>query len=121
MPPADGDHAAPEPTTGTRSPPEPSGADGAPRSDPASDGVDIDTAEVDPVLFRTFWGSVIAVNVAMAAIPLGILLIHFRGAWDLGALAIAVGAVAGAGAVRFYLTFRADRREDGEAEGARGP
>ncbi len=72
----------------------------------------LDAAEADEVLLRTFWGCVIAVNVAMAAIPLGLLLIHFRGDWDLGGLAIAVGAVAAVAAVRFYLIFRADRRED---------
>ena len=50
--------------------------------------------DVDEVLLRTFWGAVIAIDVAMAAIPLGLLLIYFRGDWELGGLALAVGFVA---------------------------
>ena len=70
--------------------------------------------DVDEVLLRTFWGAVIAIDVAMAAIPLGLLLIYVRGDWELGSLALAVGFVAAGAAVRCYRTFRADRR-DGEA------
>jgi hypothetical protein len=77
--------------------------------------VDVDTDDVDEVVLRTFWGAVIAVNVAMAAIPLGLLFIYVRGDWELGGLALAVGAVAAVGAVRFYRLFRADRSDGGEA------
>ena len=70
--------------------------------------------DVDEVLLRTFWGAVIAINVAMAAIPLGLLLIYFRGDQVLGGLALAVGVVAAGAAVHCYRTFRTDRR-DGEA------
>jgi len=110
-PSSDGPDAAP----GTRSSSTPTGSDRPSKRDAGSDGVDIDTDAVDPVLFRTFWGSVIAVNVAMAAVPLGVLLITLRGDWGLGGLLIAIGGVAAAGTVRFYLTFRADRR-DGDDE-----
>ena len=50
--------------------------------------------DVDEVLLRTFWSAVIAIDVAMAAIPLGFLLIYFRGDRVLGGLALAVGFVA---------------------------
>lgn len=87
----------------------------APTVDESSgEGVEIDSDEVDEVVLRTFWGSVIALNVAMAAIPLGLLLIYFRGDWELGGLAIAIGCVAAVATVRFYRIFKADRREDGE-------
>jgi hypothetical protein len=70
--------------------------------------------DVDEVLLRTFWSAVIAIDVAMAAIPLGFLLIYVRGDRVLGGLALAVGFVAAGAAVYCYRTFRADRR-DGEA------
>jgi hypothetical protein len=70
--------------------------------------------DVDEVLLRTFWSAVIAIDVAMAAIPLGLLLIYFRGDRVLGGLALAVGFVAAGAAVYCYRTFRVDRR-DGEA------
>ncbi|WP_254838181.1 DUF7322 domain-containing protein [Natronomonas marina] len=79
---------------------------------PSADGPEID-ADVDEVLLRTFWGSVIALNVAMAAVPLGLMLIYFRGDWELGGLAIAVGCVAGVAAARFYYIFRTDRTGGG--------
>ena len=93
------------------------------RPGPAPPSVGDDPAEaveleaddaVDEVLHRTFWGAVIAIDVAMAAIPLGLLLIYARDDRALGGLALAVGAVAAGAAVRCYRTFRADRR-NGEA------
>ena len=56
----------------------------------SGDSVEID-GDVDEVLLRTFWGAVLSLNVAMAAVPLGLLLIYFRGDWELGGLAVAVG------------------------------
>ena len=86
-----------------------------PSVDDPGGAVDLEADDdVDEVLLRTFWGAVIAINVAMAAIPLGLLLIYFRGDRVLGGLALAVGAVAAGAAVRCYRTFRIDRR-DGEA------
>lgn len=81
----------------------------------AGEDLEIDTEEVDEVLLRTFWGSVIALNVAVAALPLGFFLIYFRGDWELGGLAIAIGCVAAVATYRFYRIFRADRRAAGEA------
>ncbi len=83
---------------------------------PTDDDVDVDVGaggDADKLLLRTFWGSVLSLNVAMAAVPLGLMLVYFRGDWELGGLAIAVGCVAAVATVRFYRTFRADRRGDG--------
>ena len=86
-----------------------------PSVDDPREAVDLEADDdVDELLLRTFWGAVIAVDVAMAAIPLGLLLIYFRGDRVLGGLALAVGFVAAGAAVRCYRTFRTDRRE-GEA------
>ena len=76
---------------------------------PGGESVEIDS-DADEVLLRTFWGSVISLNVAMAAVPLGLMFIYFRGNWELGGLAVAVGLVAGAATYRFYHVFRKDRR-----------
>jgi len=80
---------------------------------PTGDSVEIDS-DADEVLLRTFWGAVISLNVAMAAVPLGLMFIYFRGNWELGGLAVAVGCVAAVATVRFYYIFRRDRRENGE-------
>ena len=86
-----------------------------PSVDDPGGAVDLEADDdVDEVLLRTFWGAVIAVNVAMAAIPLGLLLIYVRGDRVIGGLVLAVGFVAAGAAVRCYRTFRTDRR-DGEA------
>ncbi|PSP68309.1 hypothetical protein BRC85_02455 [Halobacteriales archaeon QS_1_69_70] len=109
LPGSDDAGRTPEPVEIERPGPEPPGVD-----DPRG-AVDLEADDdVDELLLRTFWGAVIAVDVAMAAIPLGLLLIYFRGDRVLGGLALAVGAVAAGAAVRCYRTFRTDRRE-GEA------
>ena len=78
---------------------------------PTADDADVEIdADADKVLLRTFWGSVLSLNVAMTAVPLGLLLVYVRGDWELGGLAVAVGCVAAAATVRFYRRFRADRR-----------
>jgi len=95
---SDGDDAASDPN--------------APASERRCDAPPVEAdaaADVDTVVFRTFWGAVLSINVAMAAISIGLLVIYFRGDWDLGGLALAVGAVAAVAAVRFHRIFRADR------------
>jgi hypothetical protein len=120
-PASDGCDAAADPDAADRTPPGNATAtvgDAAGRpavGDATDDLQDGGISEVDPVVFRTFWGSVLAVDVALAAVPLGLLVIYFRGDWELGGLALAVGAVAAVGAVHFYLIFRADRRDGREA------
>ena len=79
-------------------------------------GVEIDS-DADEGILRTFYGAVISLNVAMAAVPLGLMLIHFRGDWELGGLAVVVGLVAGVATYRFYYVFRRGRRS-GEGKAA---
>ena len=80
-----------------------------------SDAVEIDSD--DEGVLRTFYGAVISLNVAMAAVPLGLMLIHFRGDWELGGLAVLVGLVAALATYRFYYVFRRGRRS-GEGKAA---
>jgi len=79
------------------------------------DAVEIDSD--DEGVLRTFYGAVISLNVAMAAVPLGLMLIHFRGDWELGGLAVLVGLVAALATYRFYYVFRRGRRS-GEGKAA---
>ena len=79
------------------------------------DAVEIDSD--DEGVLRTFYGAVISLNVAMAAVPLGLMLLHFRGNWELGGLAVLVGLVAALATYRFYYVFRRGRRS-GEGKAA---
>ena len=83
-----------------------------------TDGGDADEIDSDDEgVLRTFYGAVISLNVAMAAVPLGLMLIHFRGDWELGGLAVLVGLVAALATYRFYYVFRRGRRS-GEGKAA---
>ena len=84
-----------------------------------TDGGDADEidSDADEGVLRTFYGAVISLNVAMAAVPLGLMLIHFRGDWELGGLAVLVGLVAALATYRFYYVFRRGRRS-GEGKAA---
>ena len=68
-------------------------------------------AEVDDELFRAFWGAAVFLNVAVAALALGAMLIYFRGDWEAGGAALLVGAVAAFFTARYYLGYT---RDDGE-------
>ena len=95
------------------------GTDGGDAVEIDSDGgdaVEVDSDDDEGVL-RTFYGAVISLNVAMAAVPLGLMLIHFRGDWELGGLAVLVGLVAALATYRFYYVFRRGRRS-GEGKAA---
>ena len=81
-----------------------------------SDAIEVDS-DADEGVLRTFYGAVISLNVAMAAVPLGLMLIHFRGDWELGGLAVLVGLVAALATYRFYYVFRRGRRS-GEGKAA---
>jgi hypothetical protein len=81
------------------------------------DAVEVDSDDNDEGVLRTFYGAVISLNVAMAAVPLGLMLIHFRGDWELGGLAVLVGLVAALATYRFYYVFRRGRRS-GEGKAA---
>ena len=84
-----------------------------------TDGGDADEidSDADEGVLRTFYGAVISLNVAMAAVPLGLMLIHFRGDWEIGGLAVLVGLVAALATYRFYYVFRRGRRS-GEGKAA---
>jgi hypothetical protein len=71
--------------------------------------------EVDEELQRTFWASVVLVNVALGGVSIGLMLIYFRGQWLVGGGAFTVGVFALA---RTYLTYRefARNRLDGDEE-----
>lgn len=67
--------------------------------------------EVDDDLFRAFWGAAIFLNVAIAALAIGLMLVYFRGDWRNGGGALLVGTVAAAFAARYYLGYT--RGDDG--------
>jgi hypothetical protein len=92
------------------------GTDGDDAVEIDSDADEIDS-DADEEVIRTFYGAVISLNVAMAAVPLGLMLIHFRGDWELGGLAVLVGLVAALATYRFYYVFRRGRRS-GEGKAA---
>ncbi len=55
---------------------------------------------------RLFFGAVVMANVALFALSLGAMLVYFRGDWELGGAALAVGAVATLFLGRFYWQFK---------------
>lgn len=59
-------------------------------------------ADVPDELFRAFWASVLFLNVAMAALAIGLMLIYFQGDYGNGLPALLVGGVAAFGAGRYY-------------------
>ena len=85
--------------------------------DTGTPSVGTDGGDADEGVLRTFYGAVISLNIAMAAVPLGLMLIHFRGDWELGGLAVLVGLVAALATYRFYYVFRRGRRS-GEGKAA---
>jgi nitrogen fixation-related uncharacterized protein len=58
--------------------------------------------DVSDGLFRAFWASVLLLNVALAALSIGVMLIYFRGEFRAGLLAVAIGAIAAAATGRYY-------------------
>jgi len=70
--------------------------------------------EVDDDLFRAFWGAAVFLNVAVAALAVGLMLVYFRGDWGRGGPAIVVGAIAALFTARFYVGYRRDRSEQGD-------
>lgn len=60
-------------------------------------------------LRRTFWVTVFAVNVALLAGSLAVMLAYFRGEWEIGGVLAAVAVGAGIRAVRGYRRGREDK------------
>ncbi|WP_049996635.1 DUF7322 domain-containing protein [Halococcus sediminicola] len=55
---------------------------------------DTSDADVPPELARVFWNVVLAANIGLFAVALGLMVGVFQGQWRLGGGAIALGAVA---------------------------
>lgn len=76
------------------------------------------TADIDDEVFKAFWGSVVFLNVALAALSIGTMLVYFRGDWAMGGPALLIGAVAAVFTVRFYLGGKHHlRQKDEQSEG----
>jgi hypothetical protein len=74
------------------------------------------TADMEEGLFRAFWGAVVFLNTALAALSIGSMLVYFRGDWTMGGPALLVGTIAAVFTVRFYLKGKRKLRERDERE-----
>lgn len=74
--------------------------------------------EVDDDLFRAFWATAFFLNVAVAALAVGAMLLYFRGDWRNGGAAIAVGAVAAVFTARYYFGYTRGDDERGDHDDA---
>lgn len=61
--------------------------------------------EVDDELVTAFWGAAFFLNVAIAALAIGLMLVYFRGDWRTGGAALLAGTVAAVFAARYYLGY----------------
>lgn len=65
-----------------------------------------DGSEVDDELFRAFWGLVVTINLGLFAAALGLMLVGFRGQWQLGGGVFLLGVAALAWAGVKYRQYR---------------
>lgn len=72
------------------------------------------TIDVDSRTSRYFWGAVALANVAVGAVSIGLMLIGFRGNWELGGGLVLIGLLAGARVYWIYREFRNDEQTDEE-------
>ena len=70
-----------------------------------------DVEDVDDELMTAFWGAAFFLNVAIAALSIGLLLLYFRGDVRNGGGAVVIGVVAAVFAARYYLGYT--RGDDG--------
>ncbi len=70
------------------------------------------TADVPDGLFRAFWASVLLLNVALAGLSIGAMLVYFQGDYETGTLALLVGGVAAVGTARYYWIVKTGRLTD---------
>lgn len=75
-----------------------------------------DVDEIDDELLTAFWGAAVFLNVAIAALAIGLMLVYFRDDWGTGGGALVVGTVASIFAARFYFGY--DRGRDDEDAGS---
>lgn len=86
---------------------------------PSVDVPDSEPDEETPIdgdLQRAFWATVVLVNVAVAGVSIGAMLVYFRGNLVVGGGAIAVGAFSLVRAYYFYRDFRDSEDADGAGE-----
>jgi len=76
--------------------------------DPGDPGAGV---ELDAEVARFFWVSVVAANVAVGGIGIGLLLVGFRGQWTTGGVAVGIGLLA------LYRTYDIYRRYRAEVDG----
>lgn len=75
------------------------------------------TADMEEGVFRAFWGAVVFLNTALAALSIGAMLVYFRGDWAMGGPALLIGTIAAGFTIRFYLQGKRKLRErDEESE-----
>lgn len=74
------------------------------------------TEDVSDDLFRAFWASVLLLNVALAALSIGAMLIYFRGDYGTGAPVSLIGTVAALATARYYWRFKTGRYAQDEDE-----
>lgn len=75
------------------------------------------TEDVSEDLFRAFWASVLLLNVALAALSIGAMLVYFRGDYASGAPALLIGAVAALATARYYWRFKTGQYTDDSPTG----
>lgn len=72
--------------------------------------------DVDRDLAQTWWTSVLLANVALGAPAVGLMLVYFRGQWQVGGIAVLVGLLAAVALVRSIRAFK--RRGDATDDNA---
>lgn len=80
---------------------------------PGDDADEGAAVQVDRELATTFWAVVVLVNVGVAGISIGAMVLYFRGQLLLGSGAIVVGALA---LVRAYYTYRGYRGDEAASD-----
>jgi len=73
-------------------------------------------ADVSEDLFRAFWASVLFLNVALAALSIGAMLVYFRGDYASGGPALLVGTVAAFATARYYWRVKTGRYSQSDAD-----
>jgi len=76
-----------------------------------------DPDQADRAVRGLFWVLVLVLNVAVAALAIGPMMIAFQGWWDLGLQVTLVGVLAMAYGLFRYHRFRERRDDDGEHNG----
>ncbi|WP_181693314.1 hypothetical protein [Natronomonas sp. LN261] len=76
------------------------------------------TEDVSEDLFRAFWASVLLLNVALAALSIGAMLVYFRGNYAGGGPALFIGAVAALATARYYWRFKTGQYADDSPTGS---